>query len=244
MVFSVAGSVIDRDLPRVAGVDPNSALRDHADRLRVELVLDRVNRRLQLLAPDAGWHWHLALEDDGTRVDSLVDEVDGDAGRLDFGAKRLPDRVEPGKGRQQRGVDVDHAVAEALHEYLTQQLHVAGEDDQVRAAGLDPVAEGLVAGHAVRVVGAWKDGGLDSDPPPPLQRPRRRLVRPHPDDLDPVPPVQLVEDRLQVGAAARGEDDEAKGAHTRILSCSSRQSRTATFDLDTYMFLTKGCHSC
>src|SRR5215213_10775512 len=78
----VAWSVIDRDRPRVAGVDPNSALRDHADRLGIELVLDRVHRRLQLLA-GAGGHRDLALGDHRPGVDPLVDEVDADAGGLD-----------------------------------------------------------------------------------------------------------------------------------------------------------------
>src|SRR5215212_6622647 len=88
---SVAGSVIDRDRPRVAGVDPNPALRDHADRLRVELVLDRVDRRLQLLAAGARGHRHLALDDHRAGIDALVDEVDGDARGLDAGLERLAD---------------------------------------------------------------------------------------------------------------------------------------------------------
>src|SRR3954451_14558500 len=104
---SGAGSVIDRDRPRVAGVDPNPALRDHADRLGIQLVLDRVDRRLQLLAADPGGHQDLALGDHRTGVDPLVDEVDGDAGGLDAGGESLADRVEAGEARQQGGVDVD-----------------------------------------------------------------------------------------------------------------------------------------
>src|SRR5680860_1087159 len=43
-----AGRVsIDADDPRVVGVDANPTGRDHADRLRVELVLDRVDRLLE-----------------------------------------------------------------------------------------------------------------------------------------------------------------------------------------------------
>ena len=55
-------------------------------------------------------------------------------------AERLADRVEAGEGGQQGGVDVDDAVAEAGDEGGAEQLHVAGEDDEVGAARLDPVA--------------------------------------------------------------------------------------------------------
>src|SRR3954452_24425590 len=104
---SVAGSVIDRDLARVAGVDPNPALRDHADRLRVELVLDGVDGGLQHSAFAADRHRPPPLQDHRAGIDPLVDEVDGDARLLNSGIERLADRVEARKAWQQGGVDVD-----------------------------------------------------------------------------------------------------------------------------------------
>ena len=198
------------------GVDPNPALRDHADRLRVELVLDRVDRLLELLAVALGRHRHLALEDHRPGVDPLVDEVDGDPGRLDPGLERLADRVEPGEGGQQGGVDVDDAVAEAGDEAGAEQLHVAGEDDEVGAARLDPVGHRRVARRRGRRT--RRAGRPRSRPRPPRARSSARapgLSEPTPTTSIPSRPCSRVEDRLQVGAGARGEDDDAERAPRR-----------------------------
>jgi hypothetical protein len=152
------------------------------------------------------------------RQDPLVDEVDGDPGGLHPGGERLPDRVETGEGRQQGGVDVDDPVAEAGDEGRAQQLHVAGEDDEVGIERLDPLAERLVPRRPVRVVSSGEGGGLDLSGTPALQRPGRALVGADPHHLDPLAPVHLVEDRLQVGAAARGKDDDPKRTHARIFA--------------------------
>ena len=57
-----------------------------------------------------------ALGDDRAGVDALVDEVHGDAEDLDPVGERLLDRADAREGRQQRRVDVDHAVREAREE--------------------------------------------------------------------------------------------------------------------------------
>ena len=54
-----------------------------------------------------------ALEDDRPGVDALVDEVDGDAEHLHAVVERLLDRADARERRQQRRVDVDHALREA-----------------------------------------------------------------------------------------------------------------------------------
>src|SRR4051794_33766190 len=86
-------SVIDHDDAGIAGIDPNPAPRDHADRLRVELVLGRVDRPLERGAVAIGRHRHLALDDHRAGVDALVDEVDADPRYLDARLQRLADRV-------------------------------------------------------------------------------------------------------------------------------------------------------
>ena len=48
--------------------------------------------------------------------------------------ERLLDRADAREGRQQRGMDVDHRRREARQEALAEQLHVAREHDQPRAA--------------------------------------------------------------------------------------------------------------
>ena len=89
-------------------------------------------------------------------------------GHLDARLQRLADRVEAGEVGQQRGVDVDDAVAEAGDEGRAEQLHVAGEDDEVGAPRLDPVAHRGVAGRPVGVLVAR--GRPRSRPRPPRAR--------------------------------------------------------------------------
>src|SRR5512146_1093758 len=216
---SAEASVIEHDDPWIVCVDPSPTLRDHADRLRVELVLDRVDRRLQPRPVAIGGHRHLAPHDRRPGVDPLVDEVDRDAGDLDARVQRLADRVETGKGGQQRRVDVDDAAAKAGDEGGGEQLHVAGEDDEVRAPRLDPPCHRRVARLATGVLLAGKNRGLDPRLARPLQRPRVWLVGADPDHLDPLAPVQRVEDRLQIGAAPRSQDDDSKAivAHAFVL---------------------------
>ena len=80
----------------------------------------------------------LLLHDHRPGVEALVDVVDGHAGRLDAGGERVVDRVRAGEGGQQRGVDVDDAAREAVEERRRQQVHVAGEHDELDAVLLEP----------------------------------------------------------------------------------------------------------
>ena len=117
----------------------------------------------------------------------------------------------PGEGRQQGGVDVDDAVAEAGDEGRAEQLHVAGEDDQVGAARLDPVAHRRVARRAGRRT--RRAGKTAVSTPAARARSSARapgLSEPTPTTSIPSRPCSRVEDRLQVGAAAGGEDDDAE----------------------------------
>ena len=112
---------------------------------------------------------------------------------------------------------------EAGDERFGQELHVAGEDDEAGVVGFDPVTHRRIATHAVGVGVGGKHGGVDPRRRSALQSLRPWLVGADPDHLDQSLPVQLVEDRLQVGAAARGEDDDPEGAHTRIFAVRSRR---------------------
>src|SRR6478609_1696145 len=98
---SAVVSLIGHDQARAVRFDPNPARRDHADRLRVELVLGGVDRLLQLRPVTAGGDGDLALGQHRAGVDPLVDEVDADAGDLDPRVERLPDRIEAREGGEQ-----------------------------------------------------------------------------------------------------------------------------------------------
>jgi hypothetical protein len=116
-------------------------------------------------------------------------------------------------------------MPEAGDEGGAEQLHIAGEGDEVDIALLDPVADRRVTRPAVGVFLAWKDSRLDPGGLRPLQRPCPGLVRPDAHHLDRLPSVQPVEDRLKVGAAARGEDYELEAAcHSAISRRSGRGS--------------------
>ena len=70
---------------------------------------------------------------------------------LDAGGELLLDRVRAGEAGQQRGVDVDDRVGEAVEERRCQQVHVAGEHDELDALLLEPVRHRRVARGAVGV---------------------------------------------------------------------------------------------
>ena len=55
----------------------------------------------------------------------------GGAGNLHAGFQRLAVRVEAGKRRQQRGMDVEHPAVPALHEFGGEQPHESAEADQL-----------------------------------------------------------------------------------------------------------------
>src|SRR5512133_3007591 len=71
--------LVDAHETRILGIRADGAGRDQADRLGQQLMLDLVNRALQLRAVARVWHLDCALQDDRARVDALVDEVDSHA---------------------------------------------------------------------------------------------------------------------------------------------------------------------
>ena len=114
-----------------------------------------------------------ALQDDRPGVDALVDEVDGDPGDLDAVLERLPDRVEARERRQQRRVDVDDPVrGSARTNSGDEQLHVAGEHDEVRRRARSSQSA-IAASRVAR--SPWSSRGEDAP-----SRPRRSRRAPAP----------------------------------------------------------------
>src|SRR5207237_983537 len=58
-------------------------------------------------------------------------EMNRGAGNLHPGAQRLSVRIETGKRRQERRVDVEHAALPAQHELCREQPHEAAETDEL-----------------------------------------------------------------------------------------------------------------
>ena len=111
---------------------------------------------------------------------------------------------------------VHDAAGEAADEGGREQLHEAREHHKLRAALLEPVAERLVAQHAVGLVGQREDRRLHPRGLGPLEAARLRPARRHAHDLDAVLPVDRVEQRLQVRPLTRDEDcDREAHAATR-----------------------------
>jgi len=96
-------------------------------------VLERAQRGQDLVSVGSVRQLDRGLQHDRPRVHSLVDEVDGDAEDLHAVRERLADRVESRERRQQRRVDVEDAVGEAGQELGPDELHVAGEHDELDA---------------------------------------------------------------------------------------------------------------
>ncbi len=202
--------------------------------VQLKTLLATVIVSLASLVPAAvaiGRYRHRALGEDRARIDPLVDEVHGHAGHRDAVRQGLADRVEAGKGRQQRGVHVDDPPREAAHEAGRKQLHVAGEHDQVGLEPLQPLGHRLVALLATLIGVAREHGGWDRRLRGALERPRLRLVGADAHELDPLAAVHVVDQRLQVGAAARGEDGGAKaivGGHRQIRRRGARARASGT----------------
>ena len=150
------------------------------------------------------------LQDDDAVVDGFVDEVDGAAGDLGPIVEGLVLGVEAGEGGKQRGVDVEDAIGEGLHEGRRDDAHVAGETDEidlVRVEGGDHLAVvvGAVAagggdahGGEVQLAGRGEAGGIFP-------------VRENDGDLcaDEVPLADGFGDGEEVGASAGEEDAQA-----------------------------------
>src|SRR5207248_10850924 len=100
------GGVLDDHAP---SGDLETALGEEANGGGVEAVLLEQNARGQRLFRVVGEDGHGGLQYDRPRVDALVGEVHGGARHLRAVLERLALRVQPGEGREQRGMDGERA---------------------------------------------------------------------------------------------------------------------------------------
>src|SRR4051794_12636227 len=141
----VRTSLIDDHPTRFRGLHPDLPPGYETYGLRQQFVLDFVHLLLDCGDVPRIGKVERALEDDRPAVDAFVDEMHGNSGNLDAVVERLLDRVDAREGRQQGGMDVDDPVREALDEARAEDLHEAGEHDELGADGLDPVTQGGIA---------------------------------------------------------------------------------------------------
>lgn len=73
----------------------------------------------------------LLLVDDFSGVDAGIDKVNGAACVSDAGFKGLTAGVEPGKGGQQGGVNVDDTLGIGIKKMAFDDAHETGKDDVV-----------------------------------------------------------------------------------------------------------------
>jgi uncharacterized membrane protein len=108
-----------------------------ADRARVDDMLAFEHTAGQRGFGVVDVHRDDRLGDDRTVVQDRGDEVDRRTRDLAAGLDRPPVRVQTGKGRQQRRMDVDEAPFEALDERRRKDPHEAGQRDDVGPERLD-----------------------------------------------------------------------------------------------------------
>src|SRR5919204_2169722 len=206
-VASDISSFLNQHPARILWIDPHRPAREEPDRAREQLMLDRVDGLLDALKLRRIRKLQRLLQDDRPAVDALVHEVHGHASNPHPVIERFLDRMDAAERGQERGMDVDDAALKAADELGAQDLHEPGEHEQVDLMRLEPVAEQAVPQDPVApVVGRVEDARLDPGLLGALEPTRARAVRPHADDLDALPPMDLVQDRLEVGPLPRDQD--------------------------------------
>ena len=192
--------------PGVLRIGPHGSVGDEADRLGQQFMLDRVQPIEHVGGIGRLRELDRALENDGAAVDPVINEVDGDAEHLDPVVDPLLNGGEARERRQQGRVDVDDALWEPGQKPGTEQLHVAGEDDEFDAPLDEPLGDRGVPGGAAGVGIDREDRCRHPGGGRPFEGARAGFVRGDSDDRDPVPPVHAIEQRLEVRARSGGED--------------------------------------
>src|SRR5205085_3643356 len=77
------------------------------------------------------------LHDDGAVIEMLIHEMHGAARNSHAVLERLLLRLQPGKSRQQRRMNVQDALRKLLNEPRREQAHISGEANQVNVILLE-----------------------------------------------------------------------------------------------------------
>lgn len=119
-----------------AALHGNFAARNGADAFRVKLVFGGVDALMQTRGGVMVENGHGLLADDGAGIHAGVHKMHGAAGDFHAVVERLFPGFEPGKGGQQRGMDIDDAPFKRAQKIALQDAHETGEDDQIHLGRL------------------------------------------------------------------------------------------------------------
>lgn len=103
----------------------------------------------------------------------------GHASYLDAARKGIVNRMRTGKARQQRRMQVDHAIGERRQQRRVHHAHIAGHDHILAAALEKLVRDDLVGGNRVGVDILGQRERLDARALSALQALGRRTARHH-----------------------------------------------------------------
>ncbi|MBA7654549.1 hypothetical protein ES703_62429 [subsurface metagenome] len=156
-------------------------------------------------------HRHGTLHHDRTGISLRDHEMHRRTGNLHAGLQRLAVRIEPGKRRQQRGMDVEHPPVPALNEFGGEQPHETAETDQ-----LDPMLFQLLLQHSLESGAvlaerlALDQFGGDAISPGAIEANGVRAVGNHNGDLGrKVFRLRRFDQRGHVGSAPRDQNGDA-----------------------------------
>src|SRR5262245_56516330 len=112
-------------------LEPRSALRHEPQRRRIEGMLFDEHAVRQRLLRVARQHRHLRLRDGWAGIEIGRREMHRASVLFDPGCERLRVRLQAGKVREQRGVDVEHPPLPFGHEAWREDAHEAREADEL-----------------------------------------------------------------------------------------------------------------
>lgn len=101
------------------------------------------------------------LKENGSAIQPGINKMHGSAGPSSAGLQGLPLGIHPGKGGQQRGVDIQNGLSEGIDKSGPEHAHVAGKADQIDGASLYRGQDRLFMGGPVDAA-ARNAEGLDS----------------------------------------------------------------------------------
>lgn len=187
------------------------SFRQPLNRLRVNQVFLYKDTFCQGCGGIFGQNRNSSLNDDGPGINTGVDKMNRTTGQARTIIYGLLLRMEAGERRQQCRVNIDDSLGKGGQHDRGDDPHESGQHNQVNVSFLQGTYESLIeifTGSEVAVVDAQ---GVDACLPRPLQGSGTRVVADDQSDVDgEAAALLLIDDRLQVGAAAGGQYGYAK----------------------------------
>jgi hypothetical protein len=112
-------------------LDSEPLLSQGGDSLRVKGMFRLLDTGMKCFWGILIQHRNALLGENGTCVDTLIDQVDGASGDLDPIIQRLLPRFQPGKGGQERRMNVNYPVLKDSQKLAFQNTHKASQNHQV-----------------------------------------------------------------------------------------------------------------